>query len=147
MKNNIFLALIMCCSTQLLANDRQVFIKNYLNDFANGKPLSHYFIEQPTFIFGPHTHTPKSAGEASQFIKTIRTKLAKINYQQSRIDTAVQHVQIDQYTLATYTLTRFKQDGSELDKICSTYGTLNTANGLKIVSWQPSDPTSDQKCE
>jgi len=122
------------------------FIKNYLSDFANDKNLSGYFVEKPQFIFGPHTQIPESAAEAAGFIKEIRTKLAESHYGKSNIDKTKVLASIDNYQLISFSLTRIKLDGSELDKVCSTYGVLQTETGYKILSWQPSKPNQNGGC-
>lgn len=146
MKHTLFATLALIFSCHSSADDHLTFMTQYLQDFANNEDLSQYFIEQPTFIFGLHTHTPENALEASKLMHEIRARLAGVNYGSSRIDNSQIRAQIDHYSLVTLTLTRFKQDGSKLDTVCSTYGVLNTEKGLKIISWQPSQLTNQNQC-
>jgi hypothetical protein len=139
-----FLTLTYACFVH--ADGAESFISKYLSDFEKNSDLSGYFVEKPQFIFGPHTHTPESSLEASSFIKDIRSKLADSNYGKSNIEKTKVLARIDSYSLITFSLTRLKQGGAELDKVCSTYGILNTENGYKILSWQPSKPDKEGGC-
>ncbi|QSX38231.1 hypothetical protein [Shewanella sedimentimangrovi] len=146
MKNYIFGCVVFASSFFAQAGDAESFIGDYLSDFAKGSDLSGYFVEKPQFIFGPHTHVPESAADAAVFIKEIRTKLAESHYGKSNIDKTKVLASIDNYNLITFSLTRLKIDGSELDKVCSTYGVLQTEAGYRILSWQPSKTDTNGGC-
>jgi hypothetical protein len=128
------------------AEQAEHFIAKYLSDFSKDSDLSGYFVEKPQFIFGPHTHTPESSAEASDFIRGIGSKLADSNYGSSAIEQTKILAKIDNYSLITFSLIRRKKDGTTLDKVCSTYGLLTTEHGYKILSWQPSEPDEKGQC-
>lgn len=138
--------LVFVSSNHASANEVVPFIESYLKDFSQQSELTKYFVEKPTFVFGPHTHVPESAKQAGEFILGIRTKLKESDYGRSRIDNTQIRAEIDNYHLVTFTLTRLKQSGTVLDMVCSTYGVLDTEKGLKIVSWQPSKVKKNRGC-
>lgn len=139
-----FLLFVTSCHAS--ENEPIEFIESYLKDFSLQSELTPYFAEKPTFIFGPHTHVPETAKEASDFILGIRAELKESGYASSRIEDAQIRAEIDNYHLVTFTLTRLKESGHVLDVVCSTYGVLDTEEGLKIVSWQPSKMKEKGKC-
>ncbi|MEO3677625.1 DUF6841 family protein [Rheinheimera fenheensis] len=139
-----FLALTYACVVH--SDGAESFIANYLSDFEKNNDVAAYFTEKPQFIFGAHTHTPESSLQASRFIQDMRTKLAASGYSTSHITETKVLASIDSYRLIAFSLTRVKQDGTELDKVCSTYGILNTEQGYKILSWQPSQPDNHGRC-
>ncbi|WP_462163216.1 DUF6841 family protein [Pseudoalteromonas xiamenensis] len=77
----------------------------------------------------------------------IREKLIAAQYLKSRVLSSKTLVNIDSYGLVTVALSRIKVDGSELDKICSTYGVIRQDNGYKIISWQPSNSNAAGDCK
>lgn len=123
------------------------FLQDFLTDFAVGKDLSHFYVEQPQFIFGKHILTPSSSVEANGVMHDIREKLIAAQYLKSRVLSSKTLVNIDSYSLVTVALSRIKVDGSELDKICSTYGVIRQDNDYKIISWQPSNSNAAGDCK
>ncbi|AZQ10344.1 hypothetical protein STH12_01214 [Shewanella khirikhana] len=146
MKNLIIAFALISFSGGAFAGAAERFLREYLDDFASGKDLSHYFAAQPQFIFGSHCHIPASATEASEFITEIRSKLVASGYEKSQISSVNLLAHIDKYRLVSLTLTRLKQDGTELDKVCSSYGLREGEDGFKILSWQPSNPNEQGLC-
>lgn len=146
MNKYIVCFLIFVFSCHATANEAVQFVESYLKDFSQQSELTKYFVEKPTFIFGPHAHVPETEKQASEFILGIRAKLGELNYGRSRIDRTQIRAEIDNYRLVTFTLTRLKQSGEVLDVVCSTYGVLDTEKGFKIVSWQPSKIRKNGGC-
>lgn len=146
MKNLLTAFVLISFSGGAFAGSAERFLREYLDDFASGRDLSHYFAPQPQFIFGSHSHIPASAAEASEFIAEIRSKLVASGYEKSQISSVNVLAHIDKYRLLSLTLIRLKQDGTELDKVCSSYGLLEAEDGFKILSWQPSNPNEQGLC-
>jgi hypothetical protein len=146
MKQSIQLFFMLFYAGFAQAEQAEHFIARYIADFSKGSDLSSYFVEQPQFIFGPHSHTPESSAEASNFIRSIGSKLAESNYGSSAIEHTKILAKIDSYSLITFSLIRKKNDGTQLDKVCSTYGLLTTEHGYKILSWQPSELNEKGLC-
>ncbi|MFI2809668.1 hypothetical protein [Microbulbifer zhoushanensis] len=138
--------LILCFNLSASADDIQGFVGRYLKDFSLEQDLSQYFVEQPQFIFGSHLLVPESSDKAGEFMLGIRSKLKNSEYRESSIISSRAKANIDNYSLVTFHLQRYKADGEVLDEVCSTYGILQGETGYRITSWQPSEARGDGGC-
>lgn len=126
--------------------DLEKFFLSYLSDFASSKDVNSYFSESPQLIFGNHVTVLDSSKEANSVIQDIRSKLDQASYQNSKMVKVDIRAAIDDYSLVTLLLHRYKKSGKLLDKVCSTYGVLKTEKGYKILSWQPSNFKENHGC-
>lgn len=146
MKKTIALVFGLLVSTSALSHDAKPFIEKYLQDLDKNADLTGYFVERPQFIFGHHIHIPDSSAEAGDYVGDLHKKLVEQGYAKSVIENSKILAHIEDYTLITFTLNRFKSDGKPLDKVCSTYGVVHLKFGYKILSWQPSEPNKKGAC-
>jgi hypothetical protein len=147
MKKIFISLLLIIASMHAQGKELEKFIEGYLDDFANGKIIDQYFVDSPHFIFGPHLVSPKSRSEAVEIVADIRSKLEKSGYVRSKVLKFKTKAEIDNYSLFTVQLRRYKKNELILDEVCSTYGVIKSEGGLKIISWQPSKVPDSEVCE
>lgn len=146
MKNAIIGILIFLVSVSARSHEETQFIEKYLLDLDKGADLSGYFVERPQFIFGHHIHIPDSSTQASDYVTDVQKRLGEMDYAKSVIESTKLRANIEDYTLVTLSLNRFKKDGKLLDKVCHSYGIVHLKFGYKILSWQPSKPNKKGEC-